>query len=184
MLEITRSATFTDHKPDEALTTIVARSVLEAALTEDEPGRLWFEVEGDDESRMLAVDLSVSDLEELLRLSGSDDVALSLDAQDVEGLFDDPEVEGHGMKGVIAIAVTSAALLAPAAQAAVPQSVGTQATAQRAGLAATTQIGAAVSTQVSKPAATAQVASVQAKLAKSNAAKLRSFKLLRSGIVR
>ena len=110
MLEITRSATFTDHKPDEALTTIVARSVLEAALTEDEPGRLWFEVEGDDESRMLAVDLSVSDLEELLRLSGSDDVALSLDAQDVESLFDDPEVEGHGMKGVIAIAVTSSAV--------------------------------------------------------------------------
>jgi hypothetical protein len=103
---------------------------------------------------------------------------------DVEGLFDDPDVEGHGMKGAIAIAVTSAALLAPAGHAAVTQSVGTQSTTQRVGIAATTQVGAAVSTQVSNAAARAQVTSVQAKLAKSNAAKLRSFKLLRSGLAR
>jgi hypothetical protein len=184
MLEITRTATFTDAQPDEALTTIVARSVLEAALAEDEPAQLWFEIESDDDSRLVAIDMSTADLEELLRLAGSDDVALALDVDDVEGLFDDPDVEGHGMKGAIAIAVASAALLAPAGQAAVTQSVGTQSTTQRAGVAATTQIGAAVSTQVSRPAATAQVASVQAKLAKSNAAKLRSFKLLRSGLAR
>jgi hypothetical protein len=184
MLEITRTATFTDAQPDEALTTIVARSVLEAALAEDEPGQLWFEIESDDDSRLVAIDMSTADLEELLRLAGSDDVALALDVDDVEGLFDDPDVEGHGLKGAIAIAVTTAALLAPAGQAAVTQSVGTQSTTQRAGVAATTQVGAAVSTQVSKPAATAQVASVQAKLAKSNAAKLRSFKLLRSGLAR
>lgn len=189
MLEITRTATFTDAQPDEALTTIVARSVLEAALAEDDPGHLWFEVESGDDSRRLAIDLSASDLEELLRLAGSDDVALTLDAGDVEGLFDDPDVEGHGMKGAIAIAVTAAALLAPAGQAAVTQSIGTQATiqgatTQRVGIAATTQVGAAVSTQVSNAAARAQVASVQAKLAKSNAAKLRSFKLLRGGLAR
>ena len=181
MLEVTRTATFTDQQPDEALTTIVARSVLEAALAEDEPGRLWFEVERDEQSRRLAIDLSAADLEELLRLSGSDDVALTLDGDDVAGLFDDPEVEGHGMKGAIAIAVTSAALLAPAGQAAVTQSIGTASTTQRAGVAATTQVGAAVSTQVSKAAVTTQVASVQAKVAKSNAAKLRSVTLLRGG---
>jgi hypothetical protein len=184
MLEITRTATFTDARPDEALTTIVARSVLEAALAEDDPGQLWFEIESDDDSRLVAIDMSTADLEELLRLAGSDDVALTLDADDVEGLFDDPDVEGHGLKGAIAIAVTGAALLAPAGQAAVTQSVGTQATTQQAGIAATTQVGAAVSTQVSNAAATAQVTSVQAKLAKSNAAKLRSFKLLRSGLAR
>jgi hypothetical protein len=184
MLEITRTATFTDARPDEALTTIVARSVLEAALAEDDPGQLWFEIESDDDSRLVAIDMSTADLEELLRLAGSDDVALTLDADDVEGLFDDPDVEGHGLKGAIAIAVTGAALLAPAGQAAVTQSVGTQATTQQAGIAATTQVGAAVSTQVSNAAATAQVMSVQAKLAKSNAAKLRSFKLLRSGLAR
>lgn len=184
MLEITRTATFTDAQPDEALTTIVARSVLEAALAEDEPKQLWFEVESDDDSRLVAIDMSTADLEELLQLAGSDDVALTLDVDDVEGLFVDPDVEGHGMKAAIAIAVTSAALLAPAGQAAVTQSVGTQSTTQRAGVAATTQVGAAVSTQVSNAAATAQVASVQAKLAKSNTAKLRSFKLLRSGLAR
>jgi hypothetical protein len=184
MLEITRTATFTDTRPDEALTTIVARSVLEAALAENDPGQLWFEVESEEDTRVLAIDMSTADLEELLRLAGSDDVALTLDADDVEGLFDDPDVEGHGMKAAIAIAVTSAALLAPAGQAAVTQSIGTQSTTQRVGVAATTQVGAAVSTQVSKAAATAQVASVQAKLAKSNAAKLKSFKLLRSGLAR
>ena len=99
MLEITRTATFTDAQPDEALTTIVARSVLEAALAEDEPKQLWFEVESDDDSRLVAIDMSTADLEELLRLAGSDDVALTLDVDDVEGLFDDPDVEGHGMKG-------------------------------------------------------------------------------------
>jgi hypothetical protein len=184
MLEITRRATFTDAWPDEALTTIVARSVLEAALAEDEPGQLWFEVESDDDSRRVAIDMSTEDLEELLRLAGSGDVALTLGADDVEGLFDEPDVEAHGMKGAIAIAVASAALLAPAGQAAVTQSVGTQSTAQRAGVAATTQVGAQVSTQVSKAVATVQVASVQAKLAKSNTAKLRSFKVLRGGFVR
>jgi hypothetical protein len=185
MLEVTRTATFTAEQPDsEALTTIVARSVLEAALAEDEPGRLWFEVGDDEDSRKIEIDLSTADLEELLRLSGSDDVALTLDGDEIAGLFDDPDVEGHGLKGAIAVAVASAALLAPAGQAAVTQSVGTAATTQRAGVAATTQVGVAVTTQVSNAAATAQVASVQAKLAKSNTAKFRSFKLLRSGFAR
>ena len=187
MLEITRTATFTHAQPDEALTTIVARSVLEAALAEDEPGRLWFEVESEDDTRLLAVDMSAADLEELLRLSGSDDVALTLDADDVEGLFDEPDVEGHGMKAAIAIAVTSAALLAPAGQAAVMPSIdAAQSTTQRADVAVTAQqIGAAqVSAQVANAAAKAQVASVQAKLATNNTAKVRSFKLLRSGFVR
>jgi hypothetical protein len=182
MLEITRRATFTDAWPEEALTTIVARSVLEAALAEDEPGQLWFEVESDDDSRRVSIDMSTADLEELLRLAGSGDVALTLGADDVEGLFDEPDVEAHGMKGAIAIAVASAALLAPAGQAAVTQSVEAQSTTQRAG-AATSQV-AQVSTQVSNAAATVQVASVQAKLAKSNAAKLRSFNVLRGGFVR
>src|SRR5262245_10046483 len=96
---------------DESLTTIVDRSALETALAEDEPGTIWFEVEGNEETRLLSVDLSVADLEELLRLSGSGDVALTLDSDGVEGLFDDPDVEAHGMKGAIAIVVTSAALL-------------------------------------------------------------------------
>jgi hypothetical protein len=186
------AALTTSDTVDEALTTIVARSGLEAALAEGDSARLWFEIGDDEESRRLEVDLSTADLEELLRMSGSDDVALTLDGDEIAGLFDDPDVEGHGLKGAIAIVVTSAALLAPAGQAAVTQSVGAAATTQGSGVAATTQgvgvasttqVGAAVTTQVSKARATAQVASVQAKLAKSNAAKLKSFKILRGGLV-
>jgi hypothetical protein len=187
------AALTTSDTVDESLTTIVARSVLEAALAEGDSARLWFEVGDDEDSRRLEVDLSTADLEELLRMSGSDDVALTLDGDEIAGLFDDPDVEGHGLKGAIAIVVTSAALLAPAGQAAVTQSVGAAATTQGSGVAATTQgvgvaattqVGAAVTTQVSKARATAQVASVQAKLARSNAAKLNSFKILRGGLLR
>ena len=187
------AALTTSDTVDESLTTIVARSVLEAALAEGDSARLWFEVGDDEDSRRLEVDLSTADLEELLRMSGSDDVALTLDGDEIAGLFDDPDVEAHGLKGAIAIVVTSAALLAPAGQAAVTQSVGAAATTQGSGVAATTQgvgvaattqVGAAVTTQVSKARATAQVASVQAKLARSNAAKLNSFKILRGGLVR
>ena len=187
------AALTTSDTVDESLTTIVARSVLEAALAEGDSARLWFEVGDDEDSRRLEVDLSTADLEELLRMSGSDDVALTLDGDEIAGLFDDPDVEAHGLKGAIAIVVTSAALLAPAGQAAVTQSVGAAATTQGSGVAATTQgegvaattqVGAAVTTQVSKARATAQVASVQAKLARSNAAKLNSFKILRGGLLR
>ena len=79
MLEVTTRATFTNAElDDEALTTIVARSVLEAALAEDEGAELWFELGSGEETARLAVDLSAADLEELLSLSGSDDIALTL----------------------------------------------------------------------------------------------------------
>ena len=122
MQQLTTTATFTDRRlDDDVLTTIVARSVLEAALAEDEKAELWFEIgREDEETTRLAIDLSASDLEEILRLSSGDDVALTLDGDGVAGLFDDPDVEAHGLKGAIAIAVTSAAILAPAGHAALP----------------------------------------------------------------
>jgi len=187
------AALTTSDAVDESLTTIVARSVLEAALAEGESSTLWFEVGDDEDSRRIEVDLSTADMEELLRMSGNEDVALSLDGNELAGLFDDPEVEAHGLKGAIAIVVTSAALLAPAGQAAVTQSVGAAATTQGVGVAATTQgvgvaattqgVGVAATTNVSHAAATAQVASAQAKLARSSAAfKLQNLKVLRGGL--
>jgi len=189
------AALTTSDAVDESLTTIVARSVLEAALAEGESSTLWFEVGDDEDSRRIEVDLSTADMEELLRMSGNEDVALSLDGNEIAGLFDDPEVEAHGLKGAIAIVVTSAALLAPAGQAAVTQSVGAAATTQGVGVAATTQgvgvaattqgVGVAATTNVSHAAATAQVASAQAKLARSSAAfKLQNLKVLRGGLFR
>jgi hypothetical protein len=186
MQQLTRTATFTDDRvEDEALTTIVARSVLEAALAEDEKAQLWFELERDDsETRRLAIDLSPADLEEILSMSGDADVALTLQGEDVAGLFDDDEVEAHGMRGAIAIAVTSAAILAPAGHAATTQSVGTAATTQQAGVAATVQVGTEATTQVANTAVTVQVAGVQAKLATSKTAHLKAYKILRYGLVR
>jgi len=186
MQQLTRTATFTDHRlDDEALTTIVARSVLEAALAEDEKAQLWFELAGDDdETRRLAIDLSAADLEEILSLSGEVDIALTLDGEDVAGLFGDDEVEAHGMRAAIAIAVTSAAILVPAGHAATTQSIGTAATTRQVGVAATAQVGTEATTQVANAAVTAQVVGVQAKLAKSKTANLKAYKILRYGLIR
>jgi hypothetical protein len=189
-------ATFvTPETFDESLTTIVARSVLEAALKEDESAELWFELgteDGEDVNR-LSIDLSSTDIEQLLRLSSEDEIALTLDGDGVESLFGEPDVEGHGLKGAIAIAVTSAAILAPASQAAVPQatvSATQQATAQVAP-AATAQVSslatrAQVSVQAKKVAKT-QVAKTQVaktQVAKTQVAKVSGLKLLRSGLAR
>ena len=189
-------ATFvTPETFDESLTTIVARSVLEAALKEDESAELWFELgteDGTDVNR-LSIDLSSTDIEQLLRLSSEDEIALTLDGEGVESLFGEPDVEGHGLKGAIAIAVTSAAILAPASQAAVPQAtaaatqhekiqataqVAPAATAQVASLAARTQVSVQAKTQVAKT----QVAKTQ--VSKTQVAKVSGLKLLRSGLAR
>lgn len=185
MPDLTTTATFTNQAlDDESLTTIVARSVLEAAIAEGESAELWFEIGADDaEATRLAIDLSASDLEQILRLSGEDDVALTLDGEYVANLFDDPDVEAHGLKGAIAIAVTSAAILAPAAQAAVPQAT------QQAKPQATAQVSAAATAQVSSLAAKTQ-ATLQnrpqnkAQVSKAQIAKVSGLKLLRSGLAR
>ena len=179
-------ATFvTPETFDESLTTIVARSVLEAALKEDESAELWFELgteDGADVNR-LSIDLSSTDIEQLLRLSSEDEIALTLDGEGVEGLFGEPDVEGHGLKGAIAIAVTSAAILVPASQAAVPQA--TASATQQATLQATAQVAPAATAQVASLAARTQV-SMQAKtqVSKTQVAKVSGLKLLRSGLAR
>ena len=95
-------ATFvTPEAVDESLTTIVARSVLEAALKEEESAELWFELgteDGEDVSR-LSIDLSYSDIEELLRLSPADEIALTLDGEAVESLFGDAGRRGARLEG-------------------------------------------------------------------------------------
>lgn len=180
-------ATFvTPETIDESLTTIVARSVLEAALQEDDSAELWFELASEDSDNVsrLSIDLSHSDIEELLGLSSDDEIALSLDGEAIESVFGDADVEGHGLKGAIAIAVTSAAILVPAGQAAVPQAIGAAATPQ-ATTQVTPQVETAATAQVSSIAAKTQVSSLQAKAqVKSQVAKLSGFKLLRSGLAR
>jgi hypothetical protein len=151
---------------DDPFTAVIARQALEAASAEDR-GELWFDIGSDDSGEVsrLTIDLGYTDIEELLRLAPEDEILLELDSEVVEGLFSDYEVEGHGMKGAIAIAVTGAALLAPAGQAANPLSYDAAATVQRANVAATVQDHPAATVQV------AQVAKVQ--VAKTQVAKTR-----------
>ena len=178
-------ATFvTPETFDESLTTIVARSVLEAALKEDESAELWFELgtEDDEDVNRLSVDLSTTDIEQLLRLSSEDEIALTLDGEGVESLFGEPDVEGHGLKGAIVIAVTSAAILAPASQAAVPQA--TASATQQATLQATAQVAPAATAQVASLAARTQVSLAKTQVSKTQVAKVSGLKLLRSGLAR
>jgi hypothetical protein len=136
----------------------------------------------------LTIDLAYSDLEELLRLSSEDDILLEIDSELVEGLFGDYDVEAHGLKGAIAIAVTSAAILAPASQAAAPLALSPAAKTQRASVAATVQDRPAAKVQVAKTqVAKTQVAKVQvAKVQVSKTMVLRAsgFQLLRSALTR
>ena len=179
MPQLKTTATFSGREvDDDALTTIVARSVLEAALREGEEAELWFDLQRGDESARLAVDVSTTDLEEILRLAGSDDVLLALDGEAVEGLFGDPDVEAHGLKGALAIAVTSAAILAPTGHAALPQTANAATTVQRANPAATTQVSSLASrAQVSGAHAKAQVS-------KQLVVSASGLRLLRGGLAR
>lgn len=133
------------------------------------------------------LDLAPADLEEMLRRSTGDEIALALDGDAVAGLFDDPDVEAHGLRGALAIAVASAAILAPAGQAAVAQTASAASTVQGVGAAATSQqVGVAATAQVSSLAARVQISGVASKsqVSKKLALKGANLKLLRSGLVR
>lgn len=202
MQELTTTANLVEYEAlddGRSITAVLERSELEAALHADESARLWVDLgsEGDDETFRLTIDVTASELEEMLRRSTGDEFMLALDADAVAGLFDDPDFEAHGMRGALAIAVATAAVAAPAGQAAVAQTVGAAATAQRASVAATAQqVGAAATTQVSNLAAKAQVSKAQvskaqvskaatkAQVSKSLVVKAAGVKLLRSGFAR
>lgn len=188
MHEHRTTATFTSEQPEhDALTTIVARSILEAALAEGEPGELWLELERDDDGpRRLAVDLTQTDLEQLLHLSSEDEIGLSLNGEEIERLFDDADVEAHGLKMPIAIFVSSAAILAPAGQAAVTQGVGAAATTQRTSPVVSAQAHTAAKAEVIGTATKAEVigAASKAEVTKTLVVRASGFKLLRTKLVR
>jgi subtilisin family serine protease len=180
MTERRTSARLTSEQPDhDALTTIVARSILEAALAEGEHGELWLELEreGEEEPSRLAVDLTPTDMEQLLALSSEDVIGLSLDGEAIESLFDDPDVEAHRLKGALTIAVAGTALLAPAGHAAVPEVVGAAASTQRASAAVTAQ---------ARPATRAAVVDAASRSGVSKALVVRAsgFRALRGALVR
>ena len=199
MQELTTTATLVDYETfagGRPITAQFAREELEAALGADDSPQLWFELGLDDEdTKLLTLDLDTAALEQMLRIAGGDDVLVAFDSDAVAGLFDDPDVEAHGLRGALAIGVTSAAILAPAGQAAVTQSVDAASTVQSASAAATVQQAslaatAQVSAEISSLSATAQTAKARvakaqvAKVQVSKVAKVSGLKLLRAGLVR
>jgi hypothetical protein len=191
MQELTTTANFVEYgtlEDDGPITAVLARSELEAALRADESAGLWFEFEREDEEmHRLTIELGSADLEEILRLSTGDEVVFAIDADPVVSLFDEPDVEAHGMRGALAIAVVAAAVAAPTSLAAAPQTASAAATAQRASAAATAQRASAAATaQRANAAATTQVASraAKAQVSKSLVLKASGLRFLRGGLVR
>ena len=160
MLELKTTARLVGHETlEESLTTTFARDELETAVENGDGAQLWFELGLDeDEPRRLTIDLAPAEIAEILRLSDGDDVALALDGAGIARFFEEPEVEAHGFRGALAVAVTTAAVLAPTSLAAVPQAAETATTAQRVGTAATAQVSPAATAQVSSMVAPARAA--------------------------
>ncbi|HXG75468.1 MAG TPA: hypothetical protein VNJ53_02770 [Gaiellaceae bacterium] len=126
MHELTTSAILVDEGAldlERAPTAVLPRAELEAARAASAPARLWFDVGTEEETRRVEVDLELAQIEALLGQPGGYDIVLALDADGLTGLFEDGEVEAHGLRAALAIAATSAAVLAPVSQAALPQSV-------------------------------------------------------------
>ncbi len=132
----------------------LARGELEAALHAQEPIELWFELGhgGEAETSQLTLELTPTDVEEMLQSSPGDDVIVALDADEVQSVFAD--VEAHGMRRALAIAVATAAIAAPTSMAASPE-VSTQVSPE-VSTQVSTQVSPEVSTQVS-PEVSAQV---------------------------
>lgn len=143
---------------------VLPRGELDEMLAAGEPAQLWLELgrEDDDDVRLLSVDLSTADIEQMLNRSTGDDVLLALDGYALHGLFDDTEVEAHGLRGALAIAVVAGAIAAPAGVAANPlvstasNQVAASSRAQAVNPAA--QVSAASRAQAANPASRAQAA--------------------------
>jgi hypothetical protein len=178
MRELTTAANLVDSGSfdDESPVAVLSRSELDAVQEVGGPAQLWLELGRDDDTTLLSLDLSATDIEAMLERSAGDEVYLAFDGDALYALFDDPEVEAHGLRGALAIAVVAGAIAAPAGLAATPQisaaanpQISAAATPQLSA-ATTPQVStAATSAQVSNPAAKAQVAKAQ--VAKTQVAK-------------
>lgn len=171
---------------DSRLTVTLDRSEVEALLGSDGSSLLWFElgVEGEEEPQRLTFELTDDDLRALLSGSTGDEIALAVDGDALAGLLDEPEVEAHGLRSAIAVsvAIATAAIAAPSALAATPQSVGTAATSQAV---SSQQVGAAATTQVSSQIVRSHVArGASAKSQRASALTFSQLTILRAGAVR
>jgi hypothetical protein len=158
---------------------VLSRRELDEMFEAGEPAQLWLELgrEEDDDIRLLSVDLSTADIAQMLERSTGDDVLLALDGFALHGLFDDAEVEAHGLRGALAVAVVAGAIAAPAGMAANPlvstasDHAAASSLAQAAKpAAAKAQVSAASNLAANNPASRAQAVKPAAKAQVSQAA--------------
>ena len=120
MQELRTKANLIDAFENGNPVAVLPRRELDSMLSAGEWAQLWLEIGRDDgeDIRLVSVDLTTDDLEDILGRSTGDDVVLALDGYALHGLFDDAEVEAHGFRGALAVAVVAGAIAAPAGNAA------------------------------------------------------------------
>jgi hypothetical protein len=166
---------------DATQAAVLSTEELGAPYRTEEPARLWIELaqEGFDEPTRVTIDLAPHDLETILGAATKGEVALVFDDAVLASLAGEHEVEAHGLRGAIALAVVSTAVAAPTAQAATPQEASPTASAQRASVVVAPQrMSLAARLQVSTQVANAAVP------ARPGAARAGGLRLLRAGIAR
>lgn len=191
MQELTTAANLVGYETLESgdtITAVLSRAELEKALRAEEPAGFWLEFAQEyGADTTLTIELADADIEAILGSSEGDDVVLAFDGDALAGMLSDPEVEAHGLRGALAIAVTTAAIVAPTSVAATPQNADAAATAQRAGAATSVQhVDAAATAQVANRATKAQVANRATKAQVANRASkvqaTQSLRLKASGV--
>lgn len=170
MLEVTTNARLVDYATLEdrgALMASVQRSELESALHAGRWPDLWVEVDDGEDTRKLTVELPPEAFENVLESWPGDEVVFAFDADDLAALFD-PDVEAHGFRTALAVAVVAGGIAAPASLAATPQT--SPAASPQVSPAATAQVLPATTAQVSNPAAVAQITGAAARAQVANPA--------------
>jgi hypothetical protein len=109
-------------EPGSGITTTLPRKEIEDALRADEPPELFLDVArgrnggaADVEAHTIRVEWDRRDLEELLRTTTDEDVALTFDRSELEQALEEADVEGHGLREkavVLTVAASAAAAIA------------------------------------------------------------------------
>jgi hypothetical protein len=127
------------------LTTTIARGDIQRALESGGEAELLLEVarapgrDAEVEAHTLSVALDRTDLEELLAADDGEEIGLQFDAEELEAMLADGEVEAHGLRqraAVLAVVATGAAALAGQAAAQPTSDVGGKPVAAATGMTA------------------------------------------------
>lgn len=118
----------------DAVTTTLPREAIEAALTSEPPADLILEIlraapgNHDPENRTVNVGWARSDLESLLRDPSAEAITFSFDPAELERAFDEPDVEGHGLReAAVVLSIAAAAAVGASSSAfAQPDPAGAQ----------------------------------------------------------